>query len=906
MFVRESVIVRGKPLSIETGRLAKQADGAVLVTYGDSVVLVTAVSTEERPGLDFFPLTCEYAEKTYAAGKIPGGFFKREGRLRDAETLTSRLIDRPLRPLFPEGYRKDTQVIATVLSADKVNPTDVLALTGASAAMHVSDIPWDGPVVGVRVARVDGALVVYPTFEEIERADIDLVVAASRDAIVMVEGGAAEASEADLIDALMFAHAEAQPILALIEKIRAAVGKPKREFSATRLDPAIARRVAELCDAKLREACVIRAKHARYDAYSTIKKEVAATLSAELGPETWAEVEKLVKAEVEERKYVVVRKMVLEERQRIDGRRFDEIRPIACEVGLLPRTHGSGLFQRGETQAIVTTTLGTASDEQKIDAITGESWKRFMLHYNFPPFSTGEIKPLRGPGRREIGHGALAERALVRMLPEKESFPYTIRVVSEILESNGSSSMASVCGGTLSLMDCGVPLKRPVAGIAMGLIQEGDKIAVLSDILGDEDHLGDMDFKVCGTDRGVTAIQMDIKIAGLERRVLEQALAQAREGRLHILGKMLDTLPTHREQISQFAPRITTVKVKPDQIRLIIGPGGKTIKGIIDQTGVSIDVEDDGTVAIASSDAEAVKKALSIIEGLTAEPEVDRVYHGTVKRVVDFGAFVEILPNTEALLHVSELDHFRVERVTDVINEGDQLDVKVISVERDGKIRLSRRALLPLPEGGVPERRGERGDRGERSDRGPRRDGRRGGERGRDVRDRPRDDRDHPRGDRPRDDRPREYDERPRERDDRPRDRPRDDRPREHDERARERDDRPRDDRSRDDRSRDDRPRERSRDDRPRDDRSRDDRPRDDRPRDDRPRDDRPRDDRPRDDRSRDDRSRDERPRDDRPRDDRSRARARDERPRERDDRPRDERSRDDRVRDERGGRRDD
>jgi polyribonucleotide nucleotidyltransferase len=740
MYVRESVMVGGRQLTLETGRLAKLAHGAVLVTYGESIVLVTATSTEERPGLDFFPLTCEYIEKTYAAGKIPGGFFKREGRQRDYEILASRLMDRPLRPLFPEGYKKDTQVIATVLSSDKTNPTDVLALSGASAALAISDIPWDGPVAGIRVARVEGEMIAYPTFEQIAQADIDLVVAATKDAIVMVEGGADEASEADVIDALMFAHKEGQKIIELIERIRSAVGKPKREFSVTTLEPQIASRVAALVDGDLATACVIKEKKARYDRYSELKKQLAEKLKAELGDEKWASVEKLVKGEFEERKYHVVRKMVTETRKRIDGRDERTIRPITCEVGLLPRVHGSALFQRGETQAIVTATLGTASDEQKIDALIGESWKQFMLHYNFPPFSTGETKPMRGPGRREVGHGALAERAVVRMIPPHEKFPYTLRVVSEILESNGSSSMASVCGASLSLMDSGVPLKKPVAGIAMGLIKEGEKIAILSDILGDEDHLGDMDFKVCGTDRGITAIQMDIKIAGLERAILERALEQAREGRIFILGKMLETLAQPRAEISKWAPRITTIKVKPDQIRIIIGPGGKTIKGIVDQTGVAIDVEDDGTVNVASSDPEAVLKALEIIKGLTAEPEVGQIYKGTVKRIVDFGAFVEILPNNEALLHVSEIAHERVEAPGDVLKEGDVIDVKVISVDRDGKTRLTRRELLPFPEGeegerareriakareaGPPSRGGGGGGRGRGGDRdrGPRRD----------------------------------------------------------------------------------------------------------------------------------------------------------------------------------------
>jgi len=759
MFVRETVVVGGRPLTFETGRLAKLAHGAILVTYGESMVLVTAVSTDERPGIDFFPLTCEYQEKTYAAGKIPGGFFKREGRLRDSEVLSSRLMDRPLRPLFPDGFRKDTQVIATVLSSDKENPTDVLAMCGASAALHVSDIPWDGPIAGIRVARVEGELIAFPTFEQIAESDLDIIVAASKSAIVMVEGGADEASENELIDALMFAHREAQPIIELITRMRDAVGKPKRVFTIPKLDENIAKRVEQLVDSELKVACVIREKKARYDSYSAIKKQLVAKLTEELGAETFTASEKLIKEEFENRKAVVVRTMVLDEGKRIDGRDTRTIRPVSCEVGLLPRVHGSALFQRGETQAIVTATLGTSTDEQKIDALTGESWKRFMLHYNFPPFSTGETKPLRGPGRREVGHGALAERAVSRMIPGHEEFPYTIRIVSEILESNGSSSMASVCGATLSLMDCGVPVRRPVAGIAMGLIQEGSKVAILSDILGDEDHLGDMDFKVCGTERGITAIQMDIKIAGLDRAVLERALSQARDGRLHILGKMLETLSSTRPEINRWAPRITSIKVKPDQIRLIIGPGGKTIKGIVDQTGCAIDVEDDGTVNVASADSDAVKRALNIIEGLVAEAEVGRIYHGTVKRITDFGAFVEILPNTEALLHVSEIAHERVEAPGDVLREGEEVDVKVISVDREGKIRLTRRELLPFPEGeegdrardriarareqGAPQRSGG-GDRGPRGggDRGPRGGGDRGprggGDRG-------------PRGPRPRD-----------------------------------------------------------------------------------------------------------------------------------------------------------
>ncbi|MCL2779509.1 MAG: polyribonucleotide nucleotidyltransferase [Polyangiaceae bacterium] len=698
-FVRESVMINGRPLTLETGRLAKQANGAVLVSYGESVVLVTAVSGDERPGLDFFPLTCEYIEKTFAAGRIPGGFFKREGRQRDEEILTSRLMDRPCRPMFPEGFKNDTQIIATVMSSDKINPTDVLSLTGASAALHISDIPWAGPLAGVRVARENGEFVIFPTFEQQARADIDMVVACSKDAIVMVEGGANEASEKDVIDALMFAHTAAQPILALIEQIRAAVGKPKRPFEPKKLPAEIADQIPSMVDKAILTASLIKDKKKRYESYKLAKNAMAEELASTLGAAKFAEHEKLIKAEFDERKYHVVREYVLGENKRIDGRDMTTIRPIAAEVGLLPRVHGSALFQRGETQAIVTTTLGTSADEQKIDALIGERWKRFMLHYNFPPFSTGETKPVRGPGRREIGHGALAERAIARMIPDTEKFPYTIRVVSETLESNGSSSMAAVCGGTLSLMDAGVPIKAPVAGIAMGLISDGTRMAILSDILGDEDHLGDMDFKVCGTSKGITAIQMDIKIAGLSRTVLTQALDQAREGRVFILGKMLEVLNAPRTELSKYAPRITTIKVKPDQIRLVIGPGGKTIKAIIDQTGVAIDVEDDGTVNIASSDSGAVGKALDIIKGITAEPEVGAIYKGTVQRVTDFGAFVEILPGTDGLLHISEMAHSRVERVTDIMKEGDEVEVKVIEVSRDGKIRLSRRELLPLPTG---------------------------------------------------------------------------------------------------------------------------------------------------------------------------------------------------------------
>jgi len=722
--IRESVEVGSVTITLETGRIAKQAHGSILISVGETMVLVTACgNTEERPGIDFFPLTCDYIEKTFAAGKIPGGFFKREGRPRDEEVLTSRLIDRPCRPLFPDGYRCDTQIIATVLSVDKVNPSDILSLTAASAALHLSNIPWSGPIAGVRVGRIAGQFIAFPTFEQIEKSDLDLIVAASRDAIVMVEGGADEISEDDLVDALMFAHKAVQPLLELQERMREAVGQPKRTFTAKRPSDALVARVREVAGAGIKEASSTRVKQERYARFKALSKSTVETLAAEFPGE-----EKFIKEAFHDLQSHTIRTMIVEDRVRIDGRDTVTVRPITSEVALLPRVHGSALFTRGETQAIVTSTLGTSQDEQKIDALTGERWKRFLLHYNFPPYSVGEVKPMRSPGRREVGHGNLAERALVRMMPTNEQFPYTIRIVSEVTESNGSSSMATVCGGTLSLMDAGVPMRAPVAGVAMGLIKEGDKFAVLTDILGDEDHLGDMDFKVCGTKKGVTAIQMDIKVDGLSREILAQALDQARTGRLHILDRMLATLSASRTELSKYAPRITTIKVKPDQIRLVIGPGGKTIKAIVDQTGVAIDIEDDGTVNIASADPVAVQRAIDIVRGLTAEAEIGLTYKGTVKRLMEFGAFVEIFPGTEGLVHVSELAHERVENVSDVVKEGDSIDVKVLSVEEGtGKIRLSRRALLPLPEGEEGLRAKERMDRSH-NEPPPRRDGPRGGD----------------------------------------------------------------------------------------------------------------------------------------------------------------------------------
>jgi polyribonucleotide nucleotidyltransferase len=691
MFVREGVNFGGKELTIETGRMAKQADGSVVVRYGDTMVLVTAVAASNvRPGVDFMPLTVDYLEKTSAAGRIPGGYFKREGRMTEVEVLTSRIIDRPSRPLFPKGWRFDTQVIAMVVSTDRENCSDVLAMVGASTALHISDIPWAGPYAGVRVARIDGQFVVNPTFSQRATAELDLVVAANRDAIVMVEGSCAEVSEDVIVDALMFAHQASQPLLDLQDKLRAAVGKPKREFTPPQKDPAIVSRVAQLANEKIGAAMAIRDKHERYGALDAAGAQTVEALLPEF-PDRGGE----IKEAYESAKKKHLRELVLDTQRRIDGRGTADIRAITCEVGVLPRPHGSSLFTRGETQALVTVTLGTSQDTQHIEGITGDIEKRFLLHYNFPPFSTGETKPLRGASRRETGHGHLAERALAGILPAEKDFPYVIRIVSEILESNGSSSMASVCGGTLSLMDAGIPIKTPVAGIAMGLIKEGDRIAVLSDILGDEDHLGDMDFKICGTQAGVTAVQMDIKIQGLTREILDSALRQAKEGRFHILGKMAEALSAPRPEMSNYAPRIHTLRVKPDQIREIIGPGGKTIRGITAQTGVAIEVQDDGTVLIASPDGIAVKKAIDIIKGLTTEPEVGEFYLGVVKRLAEFGAFVEILPGTDGLVHISELDEKRVRTVQDICKEGDEMLVKVIGIDRaTGKIRLSRRETI--------------------------------------------------------------------------------------------------------------------------------------------------------------------------------------------------------------------
>ncbi len=693
-FVRESVILGGTELSIETGRMAKQADGAVIVRYGDTMVLVTAVANKSKRDLDFLPLTCEYQEKTSSSGKIPGGYFKREGRPTEHEILTCRLMDRPTRPLLPKAWRYETQLIALVLSTDKQNPSDVLAMLGTSTAMHISDIPFAAPYAAVRIGKVDGAFVINPTFAQQENSEINIVMACSRDAIVMVEGSAKGASESTIIDGLYWGHEQAQILLDLQDKLRAAVGKEKRSFEPPAKDTALFAKVKEMAGQRLADAFAIRGKHERRDAISALHAEINKTLTAA----EYAGRDKEIDAAYSDAMKKYSRELVLSTGTRIDGRTATQIRNISTEVGVLPRTHGSALFTRGETQALVTTTLGTSRDEQRIDSLLGDITKRFMLHYNFAPFSTGEAKPMRGASRREIGHGNLAERALKEVLPAQEDFPYVIRIVSETLESNGSSSMAAVCGGCLSLMDAGVPIKAPVAGIAMGLIYEkndaGVRYQILSDILGDEDHLGDMDFKVTGTKHGINSFQMDIKIQGLSRQVMEQALAQAKEGRLHILDKMAETLAGPRDNLGQYAPRIITLQVKPDKIRDIIGPGGKMIRAIIEQTGVAIDVEDDGTVAIASSDEVSAQKAVQIIKGLTQEPEVGEFYMGTVKRIAEFGAFVEILPGTDGLVHISEIAAERIKRVEDVLKEGDEVLVKVIAVDKMGKIRLSRKEAL--------------------------------------------------------------------------------------------------------------------------------------------------------------------------------------------------------------------
>ena len=685
----KSVDFGGRNFTIQTGQMAKQADGAVTVRYGDTVVLVTATADrKEKPGIDFLPLTVDYRENTYAAGKIPGGFFKREGRPNEKETLTSRLIDRPIRPLFPKGWPYETQVIALVLSADLANDPDVLAVTGASAALHISDIPFTTPVAAVRVGLVNGDLVLNPTYQQMDDSRLDLVVVGSATEVVMVEAGASEVSEKEVLEAIWFGQQHCRTLVALQEEMRREVGKPKRQAKPKELDPALYRDLESAWAQRLFEAMKMPVKIESYRAIASLQEELVKSL-----PEDAPEKRSMAVSIFHDLHKKIARRELLQARRRFDDRAADQVRPVRCDAGVLPRTHGSALFTRGETQALVTCTLGTSEDAQTLDWLEGESEKRFMLHYNFPPFSVGEVKFLRGPGRREIGHGALAERALLPLMPDEEQFPYTIRLVSDILESNGSSSMASICGGSLCLMDAGVPLRAAVAGAAMGLVKEGDTYVILTDIAGVEDHYGDMDFKVAGSREGITALQMDIKIGGISKAIMDEALAQAHRARLHILGIMNATLEKPRENISSFAPRIFTIRINKDKIREVIGPGGKMIRSIIERTGCKIDVEDDGRIHIASVDEASAQKAIDIIREITAEAEVGKTYMGKVTRIVNFGAFVEILPGLEGLLHISELAEHRVKEVQDEIKEGEEILVKVIETDGD-RIRLSRKAVL--------------------------------------------------------------------------------------------------------------------------------------------------------------------------------------------------------------------
>ncbi|HET9606714.1 MAG TPA: polyribonucleotide nucleotidyltransferase [Nitrospira sp.] len=689
--------VAGRTLRLETGRVAKQADGSIWASYGDTVVLATAVASQNaKPGVDFLPLTVDYQEKAYAAGKIPGGYFKREGRPSEKEVLTSRLIDRPLRPLFPEEYYFETQVIASVLSSDRTGSSDVIGITAASAALAVSNIPFLGPIAGIKIGRVNGQLVVNPDLETLKSSELDLVVAGTADAVMMVEAGANELPEATMLEAIELAHAEIKKIVAKINELRVLSGnKPKRAVATEEIAPHLAAQVKAVVAQGIRDAIMIPNKTARQERLDLILKDAIEKLKQPDDPNR----ERHIKIVFHGLEYTEVRNMILEKGSRADGRGPADIRPITSEVGVLPRTHGSALFTRGETQSLAVVTLGTTDDEQRIDALEGEYTRTFMLHYNFPPFSVGEARPLRSPGRREVGHGALAERALKPVIPSKDEFPYTLRIVSDILESNGSSSMATVCGGTLAMMDAGVPIKEPVAGIAMGLIKEQDRVMILSDILGLEDHLGDMDFKVCGTKRGVTALQMDIKIGGITPTLMHQALEQAKSGRLHILSCMQKALEAPRGNMSAFAPRIFTMKVKQDKIREVIGPGGKMIRGIQADCGVKINIEDSGIVTIASVDNASLEKAKEMINRIVEEVEIGKTYLGTVRKIMDFGAFVEVLPGTDGLVHISQLAHHRVKSVADEVSEGDQILVKVLEIDRQGKIRLSRKETMPAPTG---------------------------------------------------------------------------------------------------------------------------------------------------------------------------------------------------------------
>ena len=689
-----SCVINGRTLTIETGEIAKQANGSALARYGDTVVLaaVTAAA-DDRGDVDFFPLTVDYRERTYAAGKIPGGFFKREGRPGEKETLTSRIIDRPLRPLFPSGYNKETQILCTVLSVDNENDPDIVALLAASAALTVSDVPFLGPVGAVRMGYTGHQIVINPTNEELERGQLNMVVAGSREAIVMVEGGALELPEDIVLSALETAHQALQACIDIQLQLQQQVGKAKLPVVPPAVDETLRQNVHAMAHERLKAALAISGKLERQEAMATLEQDVVKAFegSEESGTAPNA---KTIKAFLHDMESAEMRRQILEAGRRADGRGLADVRPISGRVSMLPRTHGSALFTRGETQALVVATLGTQSDEQIIDDLGGKTSKRFMLHYNFPSYSVGEVRPLRGPGRREIGHGALAERAMRPVIPSHESFPYTLRVVSDIMESNGSSSMATVCGSALALMDAGVPIKAPVAGIAMGLIAEGEAVAILSDILGVEDHLGDMDFKVAGTAQGITAIQMDIKIAGVSREIMAQALEQARQGRMHVLQEMQGILGGPRVETSAYAPRIVTLKINKDKVREVIGPGGKTIRGIIEATGVTIDIEDDGTVLIASANEMASQEAVQMVRELTKEAEIGQIYMGTVRKIMDFGAFVEIFPGTDGLLHISQISEKRVNKVSDEVQEGDRIMVKVLEVDRNGRIKLSHKEAI--------------------------------------------------------------------------------------------------------------------------------------------------------------------------------------------------------------------
>jgi polyribonucleotide nucleotidyltransferase len=684
-----SVDIGGRTLSIETGSVAKQADGAAWVRYGDTVVLVTAVASREEIDKDFFPLLVEYREKSYAAGRIPGGFFKREGRPTEKETISARMMDRPIRPLFPDGFNCEVQIVATVLSSDQENDSDVLGVIGESAALCVSDIPFPEPISAVRIGRIEGSLKINPTFSELDASDMDIVVVGTSSSIVMVEGSCKEVQEHALIEALKFAHEHIKSINEIQNELVKLAGRPKRQFDPPPDMSEIVNDIRSVFLEEITQAITIPDKLKRQETMEEIYHRAAERLA-----EKFPESEVLIKKAMEEVEKAELRRLILEKGLRADGRGLDDIRQITCEVGVLPRTHGSALFTRGQTQSLAVTTMGTSRDEQRVEELEGETWKSYMLHYNFPPFSVGEVRPMRGPGRREIGHGVLAERAIAPVIPSDEVFPYTLRIVSDILESNGSSSMATVCGGSLSLMDAGVPIKAPVAGIAMGLVKEGDSVAVLTDILGIEDHLGDMDFKVTGTRAGVTAWQMDVKIAGIGMDVMEAALEKAKKGRLHILDEMEATIDKPRSEISPYAPRVVVLQIDPEKIRDVIGPGGRVIKRITEETGAEIDINDSGEVKISSLTASGGDRAAQMVRELTEDPEIGRVYQGKVRKIVNFGAFVEILPNRDGLLHISELDNRRVARVEDVVKEGDVVLVKVIGIDREGKIKLSRKAAL--------------------------------------------------------------------------------------------------------------------------------------------------------------------------------------------------------------------